>query len=91
MASLLMLLIFLMIVTRVAGSCLRFTERSLPRGCCKGRPALKREPLVELTKAAPPKVESPLESLQRRFAEGKIGVEHYEDIIADLDQALAAV
>jgi len=77
MVSLLMLLIFLMIVTRVAGSCLRFTERSLPRGC-RGRHALGPEPLVELSKAVPPKAETPLESLQRRFAEGKIGVEHYE-------------
>jgi hypothetical protein len=78
MTGLLMLVIFLFVVTRCAGACLRYTERSLPRGR-RGREPLYRNPEPrQVTPPQRPVAESPLESLQRRFSEGEISVEAYE-------------
>jgi hypothetical protein len=76
MFSLLMLVVFLLVVARCAGACLRLTERSLPRGR-RNREAAAAVNRPELSKAAPV-VETPLESLQRRFAEGHMSVDQYE-------------
>jgi len=77
MFSLLMLVVFLLVVTRCAGACLRLTERSLPRGR-RNREAAGSGQRPELSKPAAPVVETPLESLQRRFAEGHMSVDQYE-------------
>lgn len=83
MMPLLMLVIFLFVVTRCAGACLRLTERSLPRGR-REREALYKNP--DPAQVAPPQpvAETPLESLQRRFAQGEISVETYEREVGQL-------
>lgn len=83
MASLLIFLAFLFIVSRFAGSCLRLTDRSLPRGH-RERQALRRGKAgcCGVQQSADPEVqlrpETPLEALQRRFADGQISLDHYE-------------
>ena len=78
MMGFLMLVIFLFVVTRCAGACLRYTERSLPRGR-RGRGALPQTPEPQRESPPPqPIAETPLEALQRRFAAGEITVETYE-------------
>jgi hypothetical protein len=91
MVSLLIMLAVLLVIMRVAGVCLRLTDRSLPRGrpariaALEARQSRQEERRVlgearaaVQSIAAPHKVETPLESLQRRFAAGEITVEHYE-------------
>lgn len=85
MTSLIILVVFLMVVTRCAGACLRLTDRSLPRDRRQARAALAAEQRAQadarreaLASPVPPAPETPLESLQRRFAKGDITVEHYE-------------
>jgi len=77
MMGVLMLVIFLFLVTRCAGACLRYTERSLPRGR-RSREPLQRNPEPPQVSPPPPVAETPLESLQRRFSRGEITLEAYE-------------
>jgi len=77
MMGFLMLVIFLLVVTKCAGACLRYTERSLPRGR-RGREALQRNTERQQVSPPQPVAETPLESLQRRFSRGEITVETYE-------------
>jgi hypothetical protein len=77
MMGFLMLVIFLFVVARFAGACLRYTDRSLPRGR-RGREALQKDPEPPRVTSPEPVAETPLESLQRRFSAGEITVETYE-------------
>jgi hypothetical protein len=83
MMGVLMLVIFLFVVTRCAGACLRYTDRSLPRGR-RRREALSRNPEPQQVAAPQPVAETPLESLQRRFSRGEITVETYEREVSRL-------
>ncbi len=77
MMPVLMMVIFLLVVTRCAGACLRYTERSLPRGR-RGREPLVRNAEPPQVSPPAPVAETPLEVLQRRFSQGEITVETYE-------------
>lgn len=80
MATLMVLLVFALVVGRIAGAALRVTSRSqwhLRRGAERRGERLPPEPPPpELPPAAP--TETPLERLQRQFAQGDISVEQYE-------------
>jgi len=78
MMTLMMFILFLMVFGRIAGRVLGETERT-------GRFRRRRvrrdeaEPLAPRPESLPPaRVETPVESLQRRFAQGEITMEEYE-------------
>jgi hypothetical protein len=83
MMGVLLLVIFLFVVSRCAGACLRLTERSLPRGR-REREVLYRNPEPAQVTPPQPVAETPLETLQRRFAQGEINVETYEREVGQL-------
>lgn len=88
MATLIVMVVVLLVVCRVSGACLRLTDRSLPRGRQAREAWLREKRAASLASPVPPAAaapETPLESLQRRFAEGQITMEQYE---RDVDRLL---
>jgi len=77
MISLFMFVVFAIVIGRLAGASLRMTSRSEWNRRRRFGVDPPREP-PPLTPPPPAPVETPLEVLQRQFANGEMSVEQYE-------------
>jgi hypothetical protein len=96
MVTLMMMVIFVMVVSRVFRRVIGEPDHGWHRARFRGRQARMRA-MMEAREslrsgadesrsrvAPPPKVETPIESLQRRFAQGEMSMEQYEREVGEL-------